>query len=362
VERLVGRYDQAIASFRSARQRSADPSPVFGARLQRKIGTALRIQGNFTEATAAFDSAMATLSDQHDVEAARIGLEIGQLHWRTGQYAAAREALAQAVHLASSLGEDAVVAKGLQQLGNVPLHAGDPREAVELLNRSRAIFERLEDLPGIAAVRLNLGVAYGRMGRWDECLAELTASMQVHGRIGDLWHIALIHNNIGELHRSRGNHLEAIAAYRQAVSISNEIGDAPGTANALTGLGMARVEAGQIEQGRADLLDAEARFAVLGRSMHLPDIHRSLAAAELASGNLAAAAQAAERSLQFARAANAPHKEAITQRVLAQIALACGEASEARRRREASRRILAEVGEAAELARTDELLQSLPPA
>jgi tetratricopeptide (TPR) repeat protein len=252
------------------------------------------------------------------------------------------------------------MAEGLKQLGNVPLHAGDPREAVELFQRSRVIFERFEDLQGIADIRLNMGVAYGRMGRWDESLAEFQAAGLLFERIGDLRSIGVVHNNIGELYRIRGEYLQAITAYQQAVAISVEVGYASGVANGLSGLGMARVEAGQIEQGRADLLQAADRFAILGRSTHLPDIHRALAAAELAAGNLAAAAQAGERSLAFARAANAPNKEAITQRVLAQIALRRGDVDAARRLLEASRGTLAEVGEAGELARTEALLGELP--
>jgi tetratricopeptide (TPR) repeat protein len=359
VQSLTGHYDDAIGSFRSARQRIPQALPVTRARLERKVGTALRIKGAYAEAMAVFAEALQILTDQSDAEAGQIRLQIGQLHWRTGDYDAAREALSTAVEIGAARGEQELMAEGLKQLGNVPLHAGDPREAVELFQRSRAIFEGLEDLQGIAAVRLNLGVAYGRMGRWDECLAELTASMELHERIGDRWHIAVIHNNIGQLHRERGELNQAIAAYQQAVTISGEVGYASGVANALTGLGAARVEAGQIEQGRTDLLEAVARFATLGRSTHLPDIHRSLAAAELAAGNLDEAAQAAERSLEFARAANAPHKEAMTQRVLAQIALARGETTEARRLLEASRRTLAEIGEAAELARTEVLLREL---
>jgi tetratricopeptide (TPR) repeat protein len=170
----------------------------------------------------------------------------------------------------------------------------------------------------------------------------------------------VIHNNIGQLHRERGQFLQAIAAYQQAVAGSAEVGYASGVANALMGLGIARIEEGQIEQGRADLLEAEARFDALGRSTHLPDIHRALAAAELAAGNLEAAAQAAERSLQFARAANADHKEAMTQRVLAQISLQRGDLAEARRLLEASRQTLTRVGATGELARTEELLRELP--
>ena len=172
-----------------------------------------------------FSEALEALPNEADAEAAQIRLQVGQLSWRTGDYAAAQTALWQEpVEIGTRLGEDGLVAEGMQQLGNVPLHAGDPREAVELFQRSRAMYERLEDLPGIAAVRLNLGVAYGRMGRWDECLAELNASMELHERIGDRWHIGVIHNNVGELQRSRGNYIAAIAAYQQAVAISTAVG------------------------------------------------------------------------------------------------------------------------------------------
>ena len=362
VQALIGRNDEAIASLRSAHDRTPNLVAADAARLLRKIGTALRIQGAYAEAAAVFAEALQVLPGEDDAEAAQIRLQVGQLSWRTADYTAAQAALSKAVEIGSRLGEDGLVAEGLKQLGNVPLHAGDPREAVELFQRSRRIYERLEDLPGIAAVRLNLGVAYGRMGRWDECLAELNASMELHERIGDQWHIGVIHNNIGELQRSRGNYIAAIAAYQQAVATSTAVGYASGVANALTGLGMARVEAGQLEQGRADLLEAEARFAALGRSTHLPDIHRSLASAELAAGNLEAAAQAADRSLEVrSRGKRTPQGGDDPARP-GQIALARGQLSEARRLLEASRRTLADVGEAAELARTEALLRELPEA
>ena len=360
VQSLIGRNDDAIGSFRAALERIRDPSPVTHARLERKVGTALRIKGAYAEASAVFAEALDILADDTEAEAGQIRLQIGQLSWRTGDYITARDALLIAVDIGTALGQEELMAEGLKQLGNVPLHGGDPREAVELFKRSRMIFERLEDLQGIADIRLNLAVAYARMGRWDESLAELQAAGPIFERIGDLRSIGVVHNNIGELHRLRGDFPAAIAAYQQAIAISEQVGYASGVANALTGLGMARVDMGQIEQGRSDLLEAEARFAALGRSIYLPEIQRFLASAELAAGNLDAAARSAERSLELAGAANAPHQEAMTQRVLAQIALRRGDLGEARRLLEASRGTLAGVGEAAELARTEELLRELP--
>jgi adenylate cyclase len=359
VQSLIGRYDEAIASFRAARQRIPGPSLVTQARLERKVGTARRIKGAHQEATLAFTSALDILADEVDIELARIGLELGQLHWRTGQYDAAREVLGRAVDTATALGDDAVLAEGLQQLGNVPLHTGNLSEAVELFGRSKAIYERLEDIAGIAMVRLNLGVANGRMGHWDACLEELAAAGGLFERIGDQWHLGMVHNNIGQVHRGRGEYGEAIAAYERSVAISTAVGYAAGVANALMGVGTSRVEAGDLDRGRTDLLDAEARFAAIGQSMYLPEIHRSLAAAELAAGNISAAAHEAERSLELAKAAQVPRREALARRMLAQVALARGDAAEARSLLEASRATLAEIGEEAELARTDALLQGL---
>ena len=221
------------------------------------------------------------------------------------------------------------------------------------------LYEQLEDLAGIAAVRMNLGAVYGRMGLWDDCLAELEASLKLHERIGDVWHIGVDYNNIGEAHRSRGDYHNAIAAFERAHRLYIDIQDAACIALALTGLGMARVEAGDLEHGRDDLLEAEAQFSSLGRSMYLPDIYRFLASADLALGELESASHYADKSIEFARAANARHQEAMTQRVLGEIALARGDAQSAQNLLEASRQTLADVGEAGELARTEAVLSRL---
>jgi ATP/maltotriose-dependent transcriptional regulator MalT len=122
---------------------------------------------------------------------------------------------------------------------------------------------------------------------------------------------------------------------------------------------MARVEAGETQQGRIDLLAAEEQFSALGRSMYLPDIYRFLASAELAMGDLDSARQNADRSVEFARVANARHQEAMTQRVIGEILLARGDVAGARQLLEASRATLADVGEAGELARTEAVIQRL---
>jgi adenylate cyclase len=359
IQSLIGRYDEAIASFHTALDRISNPAAVTRARIERKVGTALRIKGEYAQAAATLSRALDLLGELADVEGAQIHLQTGQLHWRSGDYAAAKESLTAAVAIAERQGQDEVLAEAFKQLGNIPLHTGDPHEAIDLFERSRTIYERLEDLVGIAMARLNLGTTYGRMGRWDECLVELQASLSHFERIGDLWHQAVVRNNLGELHRLLNDLPRAIRSYEEALAISAQVGDAAGVALAYTGAGIARVEAGDIVRGKADLLEAESRFSALGRSMYMPHIYRYLATAELVGGNVEAAQQAAQRSAEFARAASARNEEAITQRVLGEIALARGAMDEARQLLEVSRRTLTDLGDAAELERTESVIRRL---
>jgi len=66
------------------------------------------------------------------------------------------------------------------------------------------------------------------------------------------------------------------------------------------GLGGARVDVGDTELGRLDLLDAAVRLEGLGSTGCLPDVFRDLASAELSAGNLAAADRAGQLSLHRA--------------------------------------------------------------
>jgi len=175
--------------------------------------------------------------------------------------------------------------------------------------------------------------------------------------MGHVLGIGTCYNNIAEVHRTRGDPQQAIPAYQRAIQTYASIGHALYTGLALVGLGAARVETGDVAQGRADLLDAEARFEAIGSTIYLPDLYRYLATAELADGDMEAAARAAARSLDYARAGTARHQEAATLRVMGEIALARGETDAARALLEVSRETLVKVGDTLELARTEAVLR-----
>jgi class 3 adenylate cyclase/tetratricopeptide (TPR) repeat protein len=359
VQTLIGKYEEAIAGFRSAQARTPWLDAPGLARLHRKIGSAYLLKGAYRQATEELESGVAALGSADDLEAARLQVQIGHLHYRRGEFAAARAALTMGADVGARFEADDLVADAFKWLGTVAIATGDLKTAADFYQRSRHMYEVQEQLAGIAEVRGNLGMVYRRMARWEAALAEYDASLALRERIGNTWGVATCHNNIGEVHRSTGDLPNAILSYERALALFESIGAATEAAITLTGAGAARVEAGDLVRGRDDLVRALDRLSALGSGGYLPDVYRYLASADLALGNVEQAEHHAKRSLEQARAGSAPHQEAATMRVLAEIALARGERDSAEALLEVSRETLSRLGDSQELAKTEAVLQHL---
>jgi class 3 adenylate cyclase/tetratricopeptide (TPR) repeat protein len=354
---LTGRYDDALASFGTARERGAT-DPVLTARMLRKSAAAYLLKSDYAAAADALTAARSALAGIRDIESAQIELQAGQLAWRRGDYPGARHALSAAVLSATMMAQkdpsaESVLAEGLKQLGNVSFLAGKREDAERHYRESLEMYDRLGDTIGLANVHSNLGVVYRRMGRWDDALREHESSLVLRERIGDPWGIGTTHNNIGEVHRTRGELGSAIEAYERALAVWRPIGYSSGVALALTGLGAAISDSGDPGRGLEVLRDAEAQWTALGSTTYLPDLYRFIASALLSLREFDGASSAASRSLELATAASAQHQVAMTERVQGEIAAARGDRAGARALLERSRDALLALGEPAELLRTE---------
>lgn len=358
IQTLTGQYDDALATFAQAAEKLGDVHQVPLARVRRWSALVMERKGAYEQALVVLDEAL-RLASSDATETAQVRLQLGHAHFWRGEYAAAREHLAQAVGDAERAGADDVVAEGLKLLGNVANNEGDIRGAAQLYEKSRAAFERLQDVVGIADVRSNLGMIYRRLARWDDSLAEYQASLELRERVGHQRGIATSHNNIGEVYRTRGTPLLATPHYRRSIEILDSIGATADAGLVWMNLGSARIEAGDVEAGRTALGEAGRRLEAVGRTKFLPELNRALALAELKDGRLDAATEAAQRALRLAGDIHARHEEAMAQRVLAEIAIALGDGERARRLLDDSLATLRELGEATELARTEAVAQRL---
>jgi class 3 adenylate cyclase/tetratricopeptide (TPR) repeat protein len=358
IQTLTGHYDDALATFAQAGAKLGAGHEVALARVRRWSALVLERKGSYEQALVVLDEALG-LAQPDATETAQVRLQLGHAHFWRGEYAAARENLAQAVGEAERAGADDVVAEGLKLLGNVANNEGDIRGAAELYERSRAAFERLQDVVGVADVRSNLGMIYRRLARWDESLSEYQASLELRERVGHQRGIATSHNNIGEVYRTRGTPLLATPHYKRSIEILDSIGATADAGLVWMNLGSARIEAGDVEAGRVALAEAGRRLEAVGRTKFLPELNRALALAELKDGRFDAATEAAQRALRLASDIHARHEEAMAQRVLAEIAIAIGDGERARRLLDDSLATLRELGEATELARTEAVAQRL---
>src|SRR4029079_4773227 len=71
---LTGRYDDALASFDAARQRSAD-APVLSARMWRKASAAFLFKSDYAAAADALSDPRTALAGTPDIEGAQIELQ-----------------------------------------------------------------------------------------------------------------------------------------------------------------------------------------------------------------------------------------------------------------------------------------------
>jgi class 3 adenylate cyclase/tetratricopeptide (TPR) repeat protein len=351
IQRLIGRYDASLESLRSAEKRIPEARPETVARLRRKAALAWTARGAYAEALAALDEATAVLGATETVEGAWVAATAGEVNVRRGDYPAARETLQRAVRLAERLGADDVLASALKHLGNAANNVGDLRGAIELYTRSLAAYERLGDQVGLGDLHSNVGNILRRMGRLDETLREYETSLAIRRRIGHVWGVGVTLNNVGEMHRYRGEPASALPSYAEAIAIFQAISAANEANIVLMNQGAAKVEAGDIAGGRADLMAARDRFEAK-KSGSLPSVYRDLASAELAAGDLDAATAAADHALDLARAAKARHSIAMIERIRAQIAFRRSDRDTAFRLLDESAATFEELGEGVELART----------
>ena len=174
-------------------------------------------------------------------------------------------------------GAEREMAETLKWLGNLAIDTGHEQQALDLYTRSRELYERLDYTAGTVDVLSNLGIVYRRNGALGRCLAVFDESAGTANADGP---------SVGALAR-------ATTMARKCCAVEATMSDAISTrpssntkwlsglevggysvdvALALTGLGMARVENGDLVGGRRDSKDAEASFRDLSSARDLQEL------------------------------------------------------------------------------------------
>jgi tetratricopeptide (TPR) repeat protein len=100
---------------------------------------------------------------------------------------------------------------------------GQYDEAVRHGEAALALYERITDIPGEAAVTGNLGLTFSEQGRLDEAITYLEKSVELFTRSGDRFYAALSVQALGKVHRRADDLPAARSALRQALSLYEEL-------------------------------------------------------------------------------------------------------------------------------------------
>jgi predicted ATPase/DNA-binding SARP family transcriptional activator len=243
---------------------------------------------------AALESAGSTASSD---ERATALLLAGWVEASTGDLAPARDHVRQAAELADAIGDVDLQARCCYYLAYVVSHRGEFRHALDLTDRSRALYAGLDRAWDQAANGLfaaRAAISAGDEERSIEASADVQHWLQY---VDDPWLHARGDGMLGELARLQHRFDEAVIHYERAVEASRRLGFLQTEAYQTASLGRAQCQAGDYATGAATLALAidkaeatgDARMATLAR-VHLGRVLRALGHAEPARAALETAA------------------------------------------------------------------------
>ena len=111
--------------------------------------------------------------------------------------------------------------------------------AIDYYQKSLDIFEKIEDIHGMAATYNNLGLVYADKGEWDTAIDYYQKSLEIRERIEDIHGMARTYNNLGMVYYKKGEWDTAIDYYQKSLDIFEKIGDIHGISQTYGNLGLA---------------------------------------------------------------------------------------------------------------------------
>ncbi|HTX29124.1 MAG TPA: tetratricopeptide repeat protein, partial [Streptosporangiaceae bacterium] len=208
--------------------------------------------------TPAADPALA------DRERAAVGLRLAgalaYFWYRHGYAVEGRRWLQRAIDLA---GEDGGAPLGhlAHWLGVLLQQQGEPHAALQVLERSLAIWRDLGDRDQQARELNSLGITHHHLDDYGTARSLLEESVALSREIGSPYRLAAALTNLGQLESDAGNFDRATEVLQEALAIDRQDGDMLGVAIDQQSLAGVALRAGRAQEAR-DLLSSMAGYVV----------------------------------------------------------------------------------------------------
>ena len=253
--------------------------------------------------------------------------------------------------IAEQVGDKALIAMALGNIGFIYFSQGDYGHALEIYQRILAQFEALEHKAGIAATLTGIGLVHDTQGNYGQALEYYQKSLNLQEQLGDkdgvaeaLLHIGMVHilqgnyalalefyqkslkmkedsgnqagidtilNNIGIVHKEQGNYALALEFYQKSLKMNEEQGDKAGIAGMLINIGNVHRLQGNDAQALEFFQKSLTLYETLGRQGGIATSLNSIGVIHKAQGNKAQALEYYHRSLKLSEALGDRHGMAI---------------------------------------------------
>jgi tetratricopeptide (TPR) repeat protein len=246
--------------------------------------------------------------------------------------------LTEAFNLANSAtaglgrGNDAepiVVAKLFNTLGGLAWQRGQLDEAVDYVERSLQLYEKLGYAWGQATAYGNLGILSDILGNWPRAIEYHQQAYALHETIGYLEGQARSLDNLGFLHMIKGDHQAAGQEMAASLSLRQRLGESFGIAQSRVNLAQLALIQSRFEQAKTYAEDALTLADTIGSSEVQIEARWILALVQAENDSLPLGLKTAKRALDMAQADGQTAKEIDCLRVLGVLQARAGESSEA---------------------------------
>ncbi|WP_189081897.1 ATP-binding protein [Mangrovihabitans endophyticus] len=217
---------------------------------------------------------------------------------------------------ARRLGDPAEEAPIRRSLGRVNVHLGRSDEAVTHLTASLDLYREVGDSNGQGRIEFDLGWVAARQERYDDVLRHSRTALEHFIVAGNRSGQGRAYNNIGLSLTLQGRHVEAVGYCRRALDLLQAIDDRYGAAGSWDSLGRAQHQLGRYREAADSYVRADGLWRALGNRFQQGESLVGLGDTQAAAGDLDGAARTWQRALDIFHQLDHPDAEAVRGRLV----------------------------------------------
>lgn len=202
-------------------------------------------------------------------------------HYFLGEYASALDYLEKSLEIREKLKDTVQIVKTLNNLGVISQVSGNYDKALHYLQKSLEFKQTLGDTISIAKTLNNIGVIYKDALQYEDAKGFLAQALEYYQKLGDEPGIAAAYNNLGQVYSKQKYQDSALDYYRKSLVLKRKIDDKRGIGNTLNNIGEIFSKKNEVDEAmkyfneaRQIREDVGDKFGLSSTLNHLADLYR----------------------------------------------------------------------------------------